>query len=402
MSRFDRDDVVAATDLWALATELLGEPVGSGRAAKWRCPTPTHEDLHPSTSVYDGPKGARWNCFGCGAGGSCIDLWMHVHRVGFAAALETLAARNGIPPSAEQPPHGRRQPRVVEGSAPALSTAPDLPRSRHQGPPPPPIIRPANPEIERYVAAAAEALWTPHGYRGREWLAARGLDDEAILRANRIGFDPGPRRLRRGAGLPKYGNGIVFPALSAERRAVYFQLRQITERDRPNKYLNPAENVAPNPRTTLIRTAEAPLAGDVTIIAEGVPDALAAAHAGYRAIAVLGAWTINGDVADSVAAHHRDTSGHTIVVAFDDDDAGRTNADKLLGLLATRLQDATLIDLTPPGGLDLNAWRQVDRHDCDHALAAATRPGPALRRSPLGAVRAIQSPPPVLEPALVR
>jgi hypothetical protein len=56
--------VPARTYLLAIANV---EVAASGSC---RCPHPDHEDRRPSAMVY----GSRWKCFGCGAGGSVIDL----------------------------------------------------------------------------------------------------------------------------------------------------------------------------------------------------------------------------------------------------------------------------------------------------------------------------------------
>jgi hypothetical protein len=48
---------------------LTGRPVG--RSGKARCPF--HEDRTPSLHVYEQP-GQGWYCFGCGRGGSAVDL----------------------------------------------------------------------------------------------------------------------------------------------------------------------------------------------------------------------------------------------------------------------------------------------------------------------------------------
>jgi DNA primase len=45
---------------------------------KSRCPTPSHEDVHPSCSVF----AQRWVCHGCGAKGDVFDLLGHIHEQG--------------------------------------------------------------------------------------------------------------------------------------------------------------------------------------------------------------------------------------------------------------------------------------------------------------------------------
>ncbi len=83
------DDVNQQTNCIDLAREL-GLVVTSG--GMLRCPDPAHEDQTPSCKVYtDG-----YYCFGCGARGSVIDLYMHVRGVDLITASWELAARAGL------------------------------------------------------------------------------------------------------------------------------------------------------------------------------------------------------------------------------------------------------------------------------------------------------------------
>ncbi len=50
----------------------------------------------------------------------------------------------------------------------------------------------------------------------QRWLAERGLGEE-VLRANRVGADPGPAALDRPRGLPRGGPAVVLPVLGAGR-----------------------------------------------------------------------------------------------------------------------------------------------------------------------------------------
>jgi hypothetical protein len=78
------------------------------------------------------------------------------------------------------------------------------------------------------VAEAARLLWDPIGDYARSRLRARGLSDD-LLRANRIGFDPGPAVLAHPEGLPRSGPGVIFPALHPDTGAAgYYQLRSLS------------------------------------------------------------------------------------------------------------------------------------------------------------------------------
>lgn len=60
----------------------------NARLKKYRCPSPTHEDKHPSMSV----KNNHWKCFACGAGGNVISLVKTVYGIEFQDACQWIAS----------------------------------------------------------------------------------------------------------------------------------------------------------------------------------------------------------------------------------------------------------------------------------------------------------------------
>jgi DNA primase len=99
----DRNELLAAVDLPALFGELAGPRARNGG---WPCPNPAlpQSGRTPPVSV-DGTKGL-WKCFGCGVGGTAIDLVKFAHSVETREAFEYLRARVG-----KQRPPRRRSPR---------------------------------------------------------------------------------------------------------------------------------------------------------------------------------------------------------------------------------------------------------------------------------------------------
>jgi DNA primase len=94
------------------------------------------------------------------------------------------------------------------------------------------------------------------------------------------------------------------------------------------------------------------------VICEGIPDALTAAQAGYRAVAVLGSHAPDAGVALRLAMRaRRDRS--QLVAIVDSDDAGRAWGNRLEGLLIGHGHRLTVIEPAIPGG-DLNSWAQRD------------------------------------------
>jgi hypothetical protein len=90
-------DIKARTDL----VELVAETVKlrkTGREFSGRCPF--HDDRSPSFSVN--PEKQVFNCFGCGANGGVVDYVMRLEGKTFPDAVESLAARLGVPVDRQQ------------------------------------------------------------------------------------------------------------------------------------------------------------------------------------------------------------------------------------------------------------------------------------------------------------
>ena len=335
---YTRDDVLTRIDLDQLCDELLGPHKGRGHGASWPCPDPQHgpqTGKTPPVTVFRPRSGIeRWHCHGCGAGGTAIDLVMRTEGVPFPEALELLGRRVG---AIEAPPW---EPRPA--------------RPRAEPPPPPPSADPS-PALETFVSACEDWLWGPNGRAMRRYLDSRGLGEE-VLRANRVGADPGPRALPREAGLPRAGPAVVFPLFDEEGRVVYLQARYLSSNGR--KYDNPSASLVPaSPRLGEVRTPGAAQADDTILICEGLPDALTAAQAGYRAVAVLGAGLPDERLARALLERYPDEN---LVVAFDADPRGRAGAERLAELLGTAGAGERVAELHVPAEFgDLNAWARA-------------------------------------------
>lgn len=364
---YDRSEVLASTDLAELADELLGPHRGRGGSATWPCPDRGHGNQTgrtPPVTVFQASSGdQRWRCHACGAGGTAVDLVMTTQGVGFRDAIEHLARRANV---AER-----------DGTAQPL-----LPRPAR-------ILRPASfapgkpsQELERYVGACESHLWAPPGRPMRDWLTKRGLGEE-VLRANRVGADPGPRRLSRPRGLPRGGPAVVLPVLGDDGRAAYLQARYLHPPS-GRKYDNPAAHLGgPSPRVAEVRLAGPGRDRDVVLVCEGIPDALTAAQHGHRAVAVLGAGLPDDRVAAALADRF---PVEQLVVAFDADARGRAGAERLQALLADAGADSRMERLDVPEAYgDLNSWQQAAggrfAHELGRAVEAASD-SPRSARTP--------------------
>lgn len=354
---YDRDALLAAVDLRALADELLGAHAGPDRSPTWPCPNPHHAQTGrtPPVNVFTSRRGEqRWRCHGCGQGGTAIDLVMAAHQVDLKGALDHLATRAGHAP---QPPDW---------------APPQRPPARFQ----PPIGSRDARGLRDYVEDCARALWTPEGAPVRRWLTqGRGLPTD-VLHTNQIGADLGPGHQPRPDGMPRTG-GAVLPVI-ADGHAVYAQIRVLHPRpDRP-RYLNPTAELVANPRLARIRPAER--RHREVIVTEGAIDALSAAAGGYRAVAVLSA-----GFPDQAIAHALSRLPHRLVIAFDPDDAGHAGAQRLAGLLQAQHRPVAVLDL---GHGDLNDtllqardWpRHLERQVADSVGHRSSRAAPALSR----------------------
>jgi len=309
-------DVLDRTDLASVLTELAGEPVTAGRLPRWRCCSADHPDEHPSVTMFRDRHGVeRWKCWSGGHGGTAIDAVMTAQRVDIATAVRTLEERAGMTP---------------------LTRLPGVPAAIRQGP------QPFSAAALAYATHCADLLWTPQGSDARAWLHARGLNDQ-VLKDHLVGFDPGVRPLPRSDGLPRTRVGVTYVSFTAAGSPSYVQVRHLHP-GAPSKYSNPTPAHGSKPAVTFTRSA----AGGPLLVGEGVPDALVAVSAGFRAAAIIDAASISPATIDQLA----DAAGSSgVVLALDNDPAGQDATRRLREGLAGRtpiqvLQLAPGFDLT--------------------------------------------------------
>ena len=150
--------------------ELVGRARQADPARPRACralPVPQREDavLHV---VED--KGF-FHCFGCGAHGDAIGFVMRADSLDFPEAVERLAGEAGLAvpqPTPQERERAQRQKTLLDA-------------------------------LEAAAAFYEAQLWRPRARRARDYLTARGLDEETIRRF-RLGWAPDDRQaLRRGA-----------------------------------------------------------------------------------------------------------------------------------------------------------------------------------------------------------
>ena len=281
------DELLSRTSLAQVAGRKVSwdaRKSNPGRGDMWaQCPF--HQEKTPSFHVDD--RKGFYYCFGCHAKGDVIGFVRETENSGFMEAVEILAREAGMQMPALDPQERRKADRRDE-----LSDA-----------------------MEQAISFYRLQLKTAAGSAARDYLAGRGLGDDAIGRWE-IGFAPqGWETLRvhltgKGvdigllldAGLVRasdkgrepydvFRNRIMFPIRDAHGRAIAFGGRAMDPEDRA-KYLNSPQTELFDKSRTLFNfgPARRTAGKDATlIVAEGYMDVIALVEAGFEmSVAPLG------------------------------------------------------------------------------------------------------------------
>lgn len=308
----DRDDLLTGVDLpdlWAAeGLTVLGNRRGG------QCPSPEHSQTGatPPVSIGIADGHGVWNCHGCGAGGTAVDLLLLRRGMSVAEAMAHLRDRAGI--------RDRAAPNVAPRTIGAREIGAATPGTDQH--------------LDRFLAE-------------RRW--RRDV-------ADRFGLAP---ILDKG-GRPR----IRFP-FRADGKLLTWQDRAAAGQD--PKYL-----AAPSKKLTLYAhdltvalTNGSPGGRSAVIVVEGPPDVVAIAHA-YPAGGVIGLPGVEWARKPSVAGA---LQGFDVIVAMDNDAAGeKARADLEGRLLAQGCRVAHL--RYPDGCNDADDWRRALDADDDRFRVA--------------------------------
>jgi DNA primase len=348
--------------------ELIGRRVRltrKGREQAGLCPF--HNEKTPSFYVVE-DKGF-FHCFGCGAHGDAIGYLMRADNLDFIEAVERLAGEAGI--------------------AVPQQTPQDRERAQRQ-----------KTLLETLAAAAAfyeKQLWSPAGARARDYLGARGLDEETIRRF-RLGWASDdrqalrralggdfPEALLREAGLIRipddggtpydcFRGRVIFPIGDRAGRIIAFGGRTLGD-DQP-KYLNSPDTPLFEKGRVLYAWAEARAnlgrgadAASV-IVVEGYMDVIALHRAGFgTAVAGL------GTALTELQLHELWRLSPEPVLCFDGDSAGQGAAWRALGRALPLLAPGRSLSFaTLPAGEDPDSLVRAGGRAAFAAVLAAARP----------------------------
>jgi DNA primase len=334
----------------------LGDLVGRrvrltrrGREQAGLCPF--HNEKTPSFYVVE-DKGF-FHCFGCGAHGDAIGYVMRADNLDFIEAVERLAGEAGLAVP-QQTPQDRERAQRQKTLMEALAAA-----------------------AEFYEAQ----LWAPAGAHARDYLTARGLDEETIRRF-RLGWASDDRQaLRRALGkefpepllheagllrIPETGGNaydyfhgrVMFPIGDRAGRVIAFGARTLGD-DQP-KYLNSPDTPLFEKGRVLYAwaAARAALAREpegAAIVVEGYMDVIALHRAGLgTAVAPLGTALTEMQLAELWRLSPEP------VLCFDGDSAGQRAAQRALFRALPILQPGrSLRFATLPPGEDPDSLRRT-------------------------------------------
>lgn len=358
--------------------DLIGRYVELRRAGKnykGRCPF--HSEKTPSFNVNPVRKG--YKCFGCGAGGDAIRFVMEIEGKGFVEAVRKLADLYNVTLPTDGGDARRAQASSERDQAYALTALAT--------------------ELWQHLLATAE-----EGSAGRAYLAARGLEGEAIADF-RMGYAPAPteagwdrlaraieaRRLsvelaekiglvarseRTGSWYDRFRGRLMFPVVAPGGEVIAFSGRVVPPHDAPSgdtpvpKYLNSPESMLYTKGKTLFGLAQARMALQATrraILVEGNLDVVRMHQWGFKeTVAPLGTST----TADQAKLLSRFCD--QVVMAFDGDAAGKKAAWSALPHLLEADLDVRMV-LLPEG-------EDPDSLGRERMAALLARPAAALEQ----------------------
>jgi DNA primase len=344
-----RDEDIALVRERSAVDEVVGEYLqlrnAGGGSLKGLCPF--HDEKTPSFNVT--PARGLWYCFSCAEGGDVIRFVQKIDNLGFAEAVERLAARIGIELRYEQGGH-------VPGQEQTL-------RRR--------LIQAHRAAADFYLErlASADAL------AGRDFLSSRGFEAADAERFG-VGYAPAEwdtlTRHLRGRGfteqelltgglasqgrrglIDKFRGRLIWPIADLTGDVIAFGARKLRPDDDGPKYLN-------TPETPLFKKSSVMYGADLArreisqrrqaVIVEGYTDVMACHLAGIgTAVATSGTSFGEGHVA-ILRRLLMDASQFRgeVIFTFDGDAAGRKAALRAFSL-EEKFVTQTFVAVQPDG-----------------------------------------------------
>jgi len=271
---------------------------------------PFHQEKTPSFSVS--PDRGTYHCFGCNVGGDSISFVRETEGLDFVGAIEWLADRFSVPLE-------------YEDSTPEA----DARRKRKER---------LYALLEQAAAFYERVLWSDSGKAVQEYLASRGLGEEAC-REFRLGLSSGGSLAKKARekgftgdelaaaglvtrrGTDYFQRRLMFPLTDARGRVIGFQARKLHEDDPlRGKYVNSPESDLFHKSNVLygLHLARPAITKeDRAVVVEGNTDVIALRQSGLQpVVASMGTALTERQLAELSRLSKR------VFLCFDSDSAG--------------------------------------------------------------------------------
>ena len=280
---------------------------------------PFHGEKTPSFSVNADRQ--IYHCFGCGKGGNVINFIMEIENLSFPDAVQFLARRAGMEvPQDDYDPNRGKRARMLELNREAARFFHDR------------LMEPGGAPGQAYAEKRGIVPMVTRfglGYAPDSWQALTdAMTKKGFTRQELI--DAGLARVGKSGGLYDYFRGrLMFPVIDVRGSVIGFSGRILS--DGEPKYLNSPDTLVYSKSRSLfaLNLAKKSKSGYI-LLAEGNIDVVSLHQAGFdSAVASLGT-SLTADQARLIARY---ASGKQVVIAYDNDAAGRKAAQRAIGIL---------------------------------------------------------------------
>ena len=289
-----------------------------GRSWKGLCPF--HNEKTPSFTVNQ--ENGRYYCFGCQAKGDSIEFLREIDSLDFVAAVEILAAQNGIPlryTDKQESKSRNRRKELVELVSQAVDFYHEKLIDMEN-----PDARPAREYLKQRGLGGDIAEKFSIGWASDSWDSLckhLAVSNEDLLASGLGGIN------KNGGQYDFFRNRILFPIFSEQGDPIAFGGRKLPDGEGP-KYKNTSDGAEIYSKSQILYglnwAKEEAGRIDELVVCEGYTDVIGCHEAGIsRAVATCGTALTQ--------EHVRKMSrfAKKVVLAFDADNAGQSAAEKV-------------------------------------------------------------------------
>ena len=289
-----------------------------GRSWKGLCPF--HNEKTPSFTVNQ--ENGRYYCFGCQAKGDSIEFLREIDSLDFVAAVEILAAQNGIPlryTDKQESKSRNRRKELVELVSQAVDFYHEKLIDMEN-----PDARPAREYLKQRGLGGDIAEKFLIGWASDSWDSLckhLAVSNEDLLASGLGGIN------KNGGQYDFFRNRILFPIFSEQGDPIAFGGRKLPDGEGP-KYKNTSDGAEIYSKSQILYglnwAKEEAGRIDELVVCEGYTDVIGCHEAGIsRAVATCGTALTK--------EHVRKMSrfAKKVVLAFDADNAGQSAAEKV-------------------------------------------------------------------------